>query len=91
MIVIALEAVELLKELVQKGIRLSVNSHTLRAEGNLTDDLKNRMKAHRFDLFQLVEMGEHRWGPGEGWESGEDGDWPEGSRLDESEYIRWGL
>ncbi len=88
-----LSAANVLEQLINSNVRLRVVEGQLqvKANGGLTSDMREQIWRNKRGLVELVLAGEHRWGPGEGWESGEDGDWPEGSRLDESEYIRWGL
>ncbi len=67
MIELSATADQLLEELKEKGVRLSLNNGKLRVEGKLSDDLKQRVRQYKEGLVQLVELGEHKWRPVETW------------------------
>ena len=61
MIELSAEAAELLEELKEEGVTLSLNNGKLRVEGKLPDNLKEEVRKNKEGLIQLVKMGEHRW------------------------------
>ena len=61
MIELSAEAAELLEELKERGVKLSLNGGKLRVEGKLPDSLKEEVRKNKEGLIQLVKMGEHRW------------------------------
>jgi len=61
MIELSFKAAELLEELKEKGVRLSLNNEKLRVEGKLPDNLKEEVRRNKEGLIQLVKLGEHRW------------------------------
>lgn len=68
-----LAALELLDMLKSCDINLSLDGDKIVVKGHLTDDLRHRIREHKQHLVELIKDGEHRWGPGEEWESGQDG------------------
>ena len=61
MIELSAEAAELLEELKEEGVKLSLNDEKLRVEGKLPDNLKEEVRRNKEGLIQLVKLGEHRW------------------------------
>ena len=61
MIELSAEAAELLEELKEKDVKLSLNNEKLRVEGKLPENLKEEVRKNKEGLIQLVKMGEHRW------------------------------
>jgi len=89
MIELSAEAAELLEELKEKGVRLSLNKQKLRVEGKLPDNLKEEVRKNKEGLIQLVKLGEHRWRKVEEWEFRREGNRMIGKRLDEAGETSW--
>jgi len=58
---------QLLEELKEKGVVLSLNGENLRVEGKLSENHKERVREHREGLIQLISLGERT---PEEWKSG---------------------
>jgi len=69
-----LSAANLLEQLINSNVRLRVVEGELqvKANGGLTWEMREQIWRNKRGLVELVLAGEHRWGPGEGWESGRD-------------------
>ncbi len=99
MIELSAAADQLLEELKEKGVRLSLNGEKLRVEGKLSDDLKEKVRKNKEGMIQLIKLGEHRWRKTEAWEfepvdiprldGGSVDVWMVGTRLDKPGALKF--
>ncbi len=80
--VFSLPALELLEELKAADVRLAVEGDELVVKGHLTDEWRERIKANKSGLVDLVRAGEHLWRPVAEWEFKRVGGRMVGKRLD---------
>ena len=60
-------AAQLLKELMDAGVRLRVFKDELQEKGPLDDELRRQIREHKRELMELVQVGEHKWQPQAEW------------------------
>jgi len=89
MIKLSADADKLLEELKCWEVKLLVVGERLKVEGELPEDLKNRIRAHEKELILLVKLGEHRWRQAEEWVFHREGSRMTGKRLDVPGEMSW--
>lgn len=70
MLVLSHEAAELLEHIVSSGmeIRATEGDVQIRGNGQLTDEIRERIRDNKPELMELLRLKEHRWVQMEEWD-----------------------